>query len=159
MLRAAEILANIHKAQRGKAVAVRLLQTPAVLASPRIRFEVGKTTRHAVERELGIAFSYPARGWHTYAVKESGRRCFLSAFYKAGTLIAVELYVPSAPYAPALAPADLGGFILEPEGVSIGMDHSNAFEGTFEGGAVYVIARAVAVDRIAVYARESTPSP
>ncbi|MFN2449488.1 MAG: hypothetical protein ABR508_06825 [Candidatus Baltobacteraceae bacterium] len=156
MLRAAEVLAHLHRLQRGKAVAVQRLAAPAVLRSPRIAFAVGLTLRAHVERELGVAFSYPARGWHTYASNESGRRCFLSAFYKDATLIGVELYVPAVARAPALAALELGGFTLEPVGARIGMDASAALEATFPGGAVYVKAARGSIERIAVYADRSS---
>jgi hypothetical protein len=151
------------------------LDRPVVLHSTRIAFQTGKTTRPAVERELGIAFSYPARGWHTYATRESGTTCLLSAFYKEGVLVAVEIYVPRSDRAPSLAPRDLGGFRLEPGGVAIGMHadavtetftpaiggpspvvYDRAFEARFPGGVAYAMARKGTIERLALYA--SAPS-
>ncbi len=152
MLRAVELLAKMHDSQRKAAPKVQMLDAPAVLRSPRIAFVTGITTRSSVENALGVAFSYPARGWHTYAVRESGARCFLSAFYKEQLLLGVELYVPAASHAPKLEAVDLGGFTLDPLGIRIGMDASRALEARFEGGAVYVKAAGNAVDRIAIYA-------
>lgn len=152
MLRAVELLEQMHRAQRRRPAAAETLAEPARLHSPRISFCVGDTTRTQVERELGVAFSYPARGWHTYATRESGTRCFASLFYKSEVLIAAEIYVPAVQHAPALAAADFGGFELLPRGVRIGMDASRAFEAQFPGGAVYVKARSSSIDRIAIYA-------
>src|SRR5260370_42096115 len=63
MQRAVEILASIYERQR------KLLETPpppmdkpVVLFNESISLAVGNTTRAAVERELGVAFAYPARG-------------------------------------------------------------------------------------------------
>ena len=142
----------MHEAQRKKPPSVERLDAAAVLRSPRIAFCVGATRRREVEKELGVAFSYPARGWHTYATREDGTRCFLSAFYKDGVLIAVELYVPSAEHAPPLTPGEFGGFTLEPCNVRIGMDAGCALEGSFDGGVVYAKARERTIDRIAIYA-------
>jgi hypothetical protein len=151
MLRAAELLAQMHRAQRRKKPEIETFDAPAVLKSSRFSFEVNVTQRPQVERELGVAFAYPARGWHTYATRENGTRCFLSAFYKQTTLIAVELYIPEAKHAPSLLPVDFGGFELQPRGVRIGMDASHIFEARFPGGAAYVKAHGASVDRIALY--------
>ncbi len=172
MLRAVEILARIHeRARRTTNVPPRALDRAVVLQSDRLTFEVGKTTRDDVERELGVAFSYPARGWHTYATKESGRRCLLSAFYRHRTLAAVELYVPQSANPPALEPRDLGGLRLEPGGVCIGKSpgampeiftpavggpgkvvYDEAFEARFPGGVAYAMARKGSVERLTLYA-------
>jgi hypothetical protein len=172
MLRAVEVLAQMHeRARRRENTPPAPLDRPVILHSTRIAFELGKTTRPQVERELGIAFSYPARGWHTYASKESGQTCLLSAFYKEGTLVAVELYVPRSDRAPSLAPRDLGGFRLEPGGIAIGMQagsvsetftpavggpgpvvYDRAFEARFPGGVAYAMARKGTIERLALYA-------
>jgi hypothetical protein len=175
MLRAVEVLAQMHElARRRENIPPAPIDRPVVLHSTRIAFELGKTTRPQVERELGIAFSYPARGWHTYATKESSRTCLLSAFYKEGTLVAAELYVPRSERAPALAPRDLGGFRLEPGGVAIGMHvdaitetftpavggpgpvvYDRAFEARFRGGVAYAMGRKSIIERLALYAAHS----
>lgn len=152
MLRAVDVLARMHQAQRKEPPQIRTLDTPAVLQSPRLTLATGVTRRVEVERQLGIAFSYPARGWHTYAVKEETGRCFLSLFYKDGTLIAVELYEPASDRAPALAPVDVGGFTLAPCAIRVGMQAASAMEARFDGGAVYVKASAQTIDRICIYA-------
>ena len=142
-----------------------------VLAAPAIVFAPGTTTRRQVERELGIAFSYPARGWHTYAVDEAGTDCLLSAFYSDGTLIAVELYLPRSQRAPALEPRNLGGFALRPGHIRIGMPvddvgapfvektvavgaivYDRHFEAAFEGGVAHAMARGGRIERLTVYA-------
>jgi hypothetical protein len=172
MLRAVEVLAQMHERARRRANSPPAkLDRPVVLHSTRIVFELAKTTRVQVERELGIAFSYPARGWHTYATKESGSTCLLSAFYKEGTLVAAELYVPRSDRTPSLAPRDLGGFRLEPGGIAIGMQadaitetftpavggpgpvvYERAFEARFPGGVAYAMARKGTIERLALYA-------
>lgn len=172
MLRAVELLAQMHeRARKMPNVPPPQLDRPVVLHSTSLSLETKKTQRADVERTLGIAFSYPARGWHTYATKENGIGCLLSAFYKDGTLVAVELYVPRSDRAPALEPRDLGGFRLEPGGAAIGMRvealpelltpasggpgkvvYDEAFEARFEGGVAYAMARKRVIERLALYA-------
>ena len=152
MLRAVDVLARMHEAQRKGSPQIRTLDRAAVLQSTRLTLATGVTQRVDVERELGVAFSYPARGWHTYAVKEETGRCFLNLFYKDGTLIAAELYVPTSHRAPELAPVDIGGFTLAPCSIRIGMEAARAMEARFDGGVVYVKASAQSIDRICMYA-------
>ena len=177
MLRAVELLAQMHeRARQMPNVPPSKLDRPIVLHSTTFSFEIGKTQRSAVERTLGIAFSYPARGWHTYASKEDGKTCLLSAFYKDGTLVAAELYLPRSDRAPSLAPRDFGGFRLEPGGAAIGMRvealpavltpasggpgkvvYDEAFEARFEGGVAYAMARKGVIERLALYAELANP--
>lgn len=172
MLRAVEILAQMHdRVRHNPNTPPAPIDRPIVLRSERLALAVGKTQRSDVERELGIAFSYPARGWHTYATKEYGQRCLLSAFYKSGVLVAVELYVPRGAHAPNLEPRDLGGFTLEPGGVRIGMQvsaiaqpftpavggpgkvvYDTAFEARFAGGVAYAMAAKGVIERLTLYA-------
>jgi hypothetical protein len=172
MLRAGEILAQMHeRARHAPNTPPPPIERPVVLRCERLAFEVGKTQRAAVERELGIAFSYPARGWHTYATKESGYRCLLSAFYRTGVLVAIELYVPRGPHAPNLEPRNLGGLTFEPGGVRIGMQsnaigepftpavggpgkvvYDSALEARFTGGVAYAMAKKGIVERLTIYA-------
>jgi len=179
MLRAVEILASMHeRARTSENVPPPPLDRPVILQSERIALQVGTTQRADVERNLGVAFSYPARGWHTYATKERGVRCLLSLFYKSGALVAAELYVPRSDRAPALAPRDFGGMRLEPGGVHIGMPVSaipstysdaaggpgpvvfdRAFEARFEGGVAFAMLRKGTVERIALYADARTSLP
>jgi hypothetical protein len=177
MLRAVEVLAQMHeRARKKRNTPPPPLDRPVVLHSTRIAFELGKTTRGQVERELGIAFSYPVRGWHTYGTREGGKMCLLSLFYRSqdterATLLAAELYVPRSDRAPALSPRDLGGFRLEPGGVAIGIHvdsisgtftaavggpgavvYDRSFEARFPGGVAYAMARKGTIERLALYA-------
>lgn len=172
MLRAVEILAKMHERVRSTPnTPPAPIDRPVLLQSERLTLQVAKTKRGDVERELGIAFSYPARGWHTYATNESGTRCLLSAFYKNAILVAVELYVPRGPHAPNLQARNFGGFRLEPGGVRVGMlvnaipqpftpavggpgkvVYDQAFEARFPGGVAYAMAAKGVIERLTVYA-------
>jgi hypothetical protein len=172
MLRAIEILARMHDRARKKPnTPPAPIERPVVLQSERLTLRVSATKRVEVERELGIGFSYPARGWHTYASKEGAQRCLLSLFYKSGTLLAAELYVPRGPHAPNLQARDLGGFRLEPGGVHVGMQTSimpepftpaiggpgkvvydSAFEARFPAGVAYAMASKGTIERMTIYA-------
>lgn len=171
MLRAVEILARMHERARQKPNAPPpLLDRPVVLQSESITFALGNTRRDAVERELGVAFSYPVRGWHTYASRERTGTSLLSAFYKDAVLVAVEVYVPQGNLTPQLAPRDFGGFRLEPGSVTIGTHadavsplftpasggpgtvvYDRAFEARFSGGVAYAMARKGVIERLALY--------
>jgi hypothetical protein len=172
MLRAVEVLAQMHERARRKANEPPApLDRPVVLQCDRLTVDLAKTNREAVERELGVAFSYPARGWHTYATKEGAQRCLLSLFYHKSGLVAAELYVPRNENGPRLEARNLGGFRLEPGGISIGMNadaitqiftpavggpgkvvYDRAFEARFPGGVAYAMARAGTIERLALYA-------
>ncbi|HEY9179756.1 MAG TPA: hypothetical protein VIO32_03490 [Candidatus Baltobacteraceae bacterium] len=178
MLRAVEILSQMHQGARQKPnVPPKPIDRPVLLQSERLTLAVAKTKRVQVERELGIAFSYPARGWHTYASNESGQRCLLSAFYKSGVLVAAELYVPRGPHAPNLEARNFGGFRLEPGGVRVGMltnaipepftpavggpgkvVYDSAFEARFPGGVAYAMAAKGIIERLTIYADLSATS-
>lgn len=172
MLRAVEILAHMHQRVRETPNKPPLpIDRPVVLQSERLTLQIARTKRVDVERELGIAFSYPARGWHTYASQESGQRCLLSAFYSNGILVAAEIYVPRGPHAPNLQARNLGGFRLEPGGVRVGMQvnaipppftpavggpgkvvYDSAFEARFPGGVAYAMASKGVIERLTIYA-------
>lgn len=176
MLRAVEILARMHERNRNLPnQPPPPLDRPVVLHSERIAFGLGTTKRDAVECEIGVAFSYPARGWHTYASRERGTTCLLSAFYKDAVLVAAELYVPRGNLTPNLAPRDFGGFRLEPGGAVIGMQahelpaifspasggpgtvvYDQSFEARFPGGVAYAMLRKGVVERLALYAAPPT---
>ncbi|HLI95818.1 MAG TPA: hypothetical protein VKT72_06995 [Candidatus Baltobacteraceae bacterium] len=172
MLRAVEILAQMHeRVRKSPNTPPAPIDRPVVLQSERITLAVAKTKRSDVERELGVAFSYPARGWHTYATNESGTRCLLSLFYKNGILVAAELYVPRGANTPNLESRSFGGFRLEPGSVRVGF-HANtvaqpftpavggpgpvvydqAFEARFPGGVSYAMASKGVIERLTVYA-------
>lgn len=172
MLRAVEILAQMHEqVRKSPNTPPAPIDRPVVLRSDRLTLSVMRTKRVEVEHELGIGFSYPARGWHTYATSENGTRCLMSAFYSSGILVAAEVYVPRGPNAPNLHPHHLGGFGLEPGGVRIGMHvaavpppfapavggpgkvvYDRAFEARFRGGVAYAMAVKGIVERLTIYA-------
>lgn len=172
MLRAVEILARLHESARQRPnTPPAPIDRPIVLHNESLSLTVARTKRSEVERALGIGFSYPARGWHTYATNESGRTALLSAFYKNQILVAAELYVPRGSHAPNLAPRNLGGFRLEPGGVCIGMQisavgepftpavggpgkvvYESALEARFPGGVAYAMSAKGIVERLTVYA-------
>lgn len=69
VVRAVEILANLHDRMYTKTnVPPPPLDKPVILFNEACAFHIGKTTQEAVVSILGWGFSYPARGWHTYAV-------------------------------------------------------------------------------------------
>jgi hypothetical protein len=178
MLRAVEILARMHeRARRAPNAPPPLLDRPVVLQSERMTFALGTTRRDTVEREIGIAFSYPVRGWHTYASRERTGTALLSAFYKDAVLVAVELYVPRGNLTPQLAARDFGGFRLEPGSVTLGTHvdavsplftpasggpgavvYDRAFEARFTGGVAYAMARKGVIERLALYAAPESAS-
>lgn len=172
MVRAVEILANIHERARNRRnEPPPPLERPVLLHSPRIALQLGATQRPAVEHELGVAFSYPARGWHTYGVADSSRLALLSLFYRKAVLVAAELYLPRGERTPALTARDLGAFALEPGGVRLGTSpdlvpehfspavggpanvvYDRSLEARFPGGVAYVMARKGVIERLALYA-------
>ena len=172
MQRAVEILAQVYEAGRTRRnVAPAPLDRPVVLANEQLSFALGTTTRADVERAFGVAFSYPMRGWHTYAAREDGRRYFLSVFYAGAALVALEYYVPKADRAPSLAARDYGAFRLSPGDVALGaataalderyvtavggpapIVYAEAFEARFPGGVAYVMGNAGRIERLGLYA-------
>ena len=179
MHRAAEILASIYEQNRARRnVPPAPLDRPVVLTTDRLVFALGTTTRAEVERAFGVAFSYPMRGWHTYAARDDGARNFLSLFYTGEgqepaerTLVALEYYVPKADRAPGLAARDYGALRLSPGDVAIGAPTSSldpryavavggpapvvyaeAYEARFPGGVAYVMGNAGRVERLGLYA-------
>src|SRR5579864_6732036 len=120
MLRAVEILAQMHERARTRNnPPPPQLDFTLAFQSERLELRLGDTTRASVEEILGTAFSYPARGWHTYAVR-ARPRSFLSLFYRRHTLLAAEIYVPRAERVPQIALVDAGDLRLEPGSVAIG---------------------------------------
>ena len=172
MLRAVEILANIYeRARKAQDAPPPPSDVPIVLFSEAIALRVGTTTRAQVEKALGIAFSYPARGWHTYCVKGTrGEKLFASIFYSESGMAAAELYVPKVDRAPNLTKRDLH-FRLVPGEISVGMPftglpehfgriaalpssigaYADMFEARFPGGAAYVMGNEGVIERLAVY--------
>lgn len=180
MLRAVEILAKIHERARNVPQAPPPpLDRPVVLFNETLALQIGKTTRKLVETALGVAFSYPVRGYHTYCIAgPNGDRRFLSLFYRDDVLVAAEVYRPTTDRAPQLAPRLLGPFRFVPGEVEIGMNvnavppsfvrtqsgpaqvvYDEVFEARFEGGVAYVMGRKGFVDRLALYADTRTVEP
>jgi hypothetical protein len=177
MQRAVEILANIYeRTQKSHDVPPPPADKPIVLFSETISFDVTKTGRAEVERALGVAFSYPARGWHTYCVRgPDGARLFASLFYSSDALIAAELYVPKVDRAPKLEPRDLT-FRFVPGEIAVGKPitslpehfgrvsalaeklgaYQEMFEARFPGGSAYAMGNEGAIERLAVYALRQT---
>ncbi|MBV8750552.1 MAG: hypothetical protein JO103_12660 [Candidatus Eremiobacteraeota bacterium] len=173
MQRAVEILAQVYEANRARRnVPPAPLDRPVVLANEALVFALGTTTRADVERVFGVAFSYPMRGWHTYAAREDGQRYFLSLFYGAERgLVALEYYLPKADRAPTLAARDYGPFRLSPGDVALGaafasldlrytvaaggpapVVYAEAYEARWEGGVAYVMGNGGRVERLGLYA-------
>lgn len=176
MVRAVEILANLHDRMYKKSnVPPPPLDKPVILFNETCPFQIGTTTKDGVQTLLGWAFSYPARGWHTYAIAgENAQPYLLSAFYKDQALIAVEAYVPKTDRAPQLEPRRLGVFRFVPGEIRIGMPttaipqsfvpavggpgpvvYGAAFEARFKGGVAYAMANNGIVERLALYAQSA----
>ena len=180
MQRAVEILANIYEQQRKADDAPPPpSDKPIGLFSEIIAFNVGVTTRADVEKQLGIAFAYPARGWHTYCVRGArNERLFLSAFYSEQRLAAAELYLPKVERAPNLAPRDIH-FRFVPSELTVGMQYAalpeffgriaslpsgvgayvDMFEARFPGGAAYAMGNEGIIERLAIYVADSETLP
>ncbi|MBC5814923.1 MAG: hypothetical protein GIW97_00135 [Candidatus Eremiobacteraeota bacterium] len=174
MMRAVEILANLYDRMYTRTnVPPPPLDKPVILFNETCAFQIGKTTQAMVVAILGWGFSYPTRGWHTYAVAgEDGSRQLLSAFYKDHALIAVELYVPKTDRTPDLEPRRLGAFRFVPGEIRLGIPvtsipqtfvpavggpgpvvYDASFEARFEGGVAYAMGTKGFVERLALYAQ------
>lgn len=167
MVRAVEILAQIAEGKRAAYAPPPPIDRPMLFFSEEIAFEIGATRRPDVERAIGIAFSYPARGWHTYPAGGT-KRALLSAFYKDEGLVAAELYLPRSDRAPALA-ARATTFRLVPGELMLGMSptalpesfvrvptsagaYDETYEARFPGGVAYAMSRKGELERFALYA-------
>jgi hypothetical protein len=177
MQRAVEILAGIYaRQQQANDVPPPPVDKPIVLFSETIAFDVTRTQRRDVERTLGIAFSYPTRGWHTYCVRgPDGNRLFASLFYSENALIAAELYLPKVDRAPKLEPRDLT-FRFVPGEIAVGKPitalpehfgrisalaevfgaYKEMFEARFPGGSAYAMGNDGTLERLAIYALRQT---
>jgi hypothetical protein len=177
MRRAVEILAGIYERnqQRGD-VPPPPVDKPIVLFNETIVFDVTKTRREDVERALGTAFAYPARGWHTYCVRgPDSMRLFASLFYSQDLLAAAELYVPKVDRAPRLEPRDLS-FRFVPGEIAVGKPvttlpehfghisglaeklgaYQDIFEARFPGGSAYAMGNEGTIERLALYTLRET---
>lgn len=180
MQRAVEILANIYERnQKTSDVPPPPVDKPIVLFSEAIAFDVTKTTREEVERALGTAFAYPARGWHTYCVRGlEGARLFASLFYSQKILAAAELYVPKVDRAPRLEPRDIS-FRFVPGEIAVGKPvtslpehygrisalaeqfgaYKEMFGARFPGGSAYAMGNDGIIERLAIYTLRENPTP
>ena len=172
MKRAVEILANIYERGREKENAPPPpLDKKLLLFSETIALELGASTRETVEAALGVAFAYPARGWHTYCLRGRERsREFLSLFYSGDALLSAELYLPKSDRAPSLAPRDLH-FRIVPGEIALGMPvtvlpdafgkvsavaeklgaFSDMYGASFPGGSAYAMGNGGVIERLALY--------
>jgi hypothetical protein len=174
MLRAVEILANIVERSRVSPVPPPPCDKPVLLFSEPLALSVNTTTRADVERCLGIGFSYPARGWHTYGVRgANAARLLLSLFYVKNHLAAAELYLPKVDRAPKLQPQD-AHFRFVPGEIDVGMPvtalpehygrmdgmpvelsaYGEMFEARYPGGAAYAMGNGGTIERLAIYTFE-----
>ncbi|HUY10699.1 MAG TPA: hypothetical protein VMV73_00400 [Candidatus Dormibacteraeota bacterium] len=178
MQRAVEVLASIYERKRpAKEPSLPpRADAPILLFNERLPLEVGITIRSTVERELGIAFRYPSAGWHTYCLKITGERAFLSLFFSGENLSAAELYRPRAAQAPPLEAREIGPYRLVPGEIALGMQmlalpehystipspNGGAYEQIlatgFPGGSALVMGNGGAIERLAIYVDASTIS-
>jgi hypothetical protein len=171
MMRAVEILASIYERHQPTESVPPPADKPLLLFSEALALDVTTTTQADVERALGLAFSYPTRGWHTYGVRGSkSPRLLLSIFYSKGRLASAELYVPKVDRAPKLQPQD-AHFRLIPGEIECGAQittlpehfgrmagmptqlgpYAEMFEARFPGGAAYAMGNEGAIERLALY--------
>ena len=172
MQRAVEILANIYeRVHKQQDAPPPPSDKPILVFSERIALDVNTTTKAEVERQLGIGFMYPTRGWHSYGVwGADNTRLLLSIFYSKNQLASAELYVPKVDRAPKLEPQD-ARFRLVPGEIQIGMPftslpehfgpmagmptklgaYAEMFEARFPGGAAYAMGNDGTIERLAIY--------
>jgi hypothetical protein len=170
-LRAVEILASIALgARKNPIVPPPPIDRPVILFNETLAFEIGKTTRQQVQRALGTGYPFPAKGWHTYAVRVADGRRLLSAVFRDDVLSGVEFYIPKTDKAPNLAPRGFGDFRLIPGEVAIGkvmlsldsryteavggpgqLIYAQAYEIRFPGGLGYVMGNDGLAERLALY--------
>lgn len=172
MQRAVEILASIYERnQKLQNVPPPPADKPILLFSEKLALDVNTTTRADVEAQLGIAFKYPAAGWHTYGVRgRDGARLLLSLFYSAKQLVSAELYLPKVDRAPKLEPQD-AHFRFVPGEIEVGMQltslpehfgvmtgmptrlgpYAEMFEARFPAGAAYAMGNDGVIERLALY--------
>ncbi|MDQ2865688.1 MAG: hypothetical protein M3R51_05630 [Candidatus Eremiobacteraeota bacterium] len=172
MQRAVEILAGLYERTKGAPRGLpEAFDKPIALFNESLALDVTKTTRRDVQRQLGIAFQYPAAGWHTYCVRGSrNKREFLSVFYSRDSLVSAELYYPRVDRAPKLEPVDLY-FRLSPGEFSLGSPftglpehfgrfsqagetlgaYREMFEARFPGGVAYAMGNEGVAERLAIY--------
>jgi hypothetical protein len=161
-------------AKRRRTSARVTLSEPLRLVHGTTVFAVGETKRRDCEIKLGPGVAYPAAGWHTWTVTAiAGDTWLLSAFFRTGTLIAVEYYVAKTGSVPKYAPRARGTFVLQPGDVGLGnttrtlgpafaasnaragsvgsVVYQQAFEARWDGGVALISGNDGRVERIALY--------
>lgn len=172
MLRAVEILASIYeRVHKANDAPPPPSDKPILIFSERLALDVNTTTRADVERQLGIGFMYPTRGWHSYGVRGTNNaRLLLSIFYSKDHLASAELYLPKVDRAPKLEPQD-AHFRLVPGEIQVGTPitslpehfgrmagipaelgaYAEMFEARYPGGAAYAMGNDGLIERLAIY--------
>jgi hypothetical protein len=176
VLRAVEILAQLAEKQLSSAsVLPPPLDVPIILFNENIMFVIGKTQRSSVINALGAGYAYPAKGWETYAMRENNTRYLLSALYREHVLVGIDYYLPKANSVPELGARNFGEFRLLPGQIAIGSDitklderfvqvfegpdahsYSRAFEVRYRGGVAYAQSDGGLIQRMVLYAVDST---
>ncbi|HXF33799.1 MAG TPA: hypothetical protein VN603_04450 [Candidatus Acidoferrales bacterium] len=179
LLRAVEILEKIAKERSQPIAPPPNVEHQIVLACERCTFAVGKTRRREVERVLGRGQSYPAKGFHTYAVAPpetqpdgAPSRWLLSLFYRGDLLFGVEHYIPKIQGAPPMPLSTPGVVRVEPGGFRLGGAMNDlgyfvpahggpspvvfalSFEARFDGGVVWIMGNGGHIERLAIYGAE-----
>jgi hypothetical protein len=179
LLRAVEILEKIAKERSQPIAPPPNVDHPVVLETPRCRLEIGKTRRRDVERAFGRGHSYPAKGFHTYAVappetqpEGAPKRWLLSVFYRGDLLFGVEHYIPKVKGLPPMPLSTPGIIRVEPGGFRLGgpmnaagyfvpahggpspVIYSLSFEARFAGGVAWLMGNGGRIERLAIYGAE-----
>jgi hypothetical protein len=177
MQRAVEILASIYeRVHKQQDTPPPPSDKPIMIFSERVALDVNATTKADVERQLGIGFMYPTRGWHSYGVRGTNNtRLLLSIFYSQERLASAELYLPKVDRAPKLEPQDVH-FRLVPGEIEVGVPvtklpehfgrmtgipaelgaYAEMFEARFPGGAAYAMGNNGLIERLAIYTLKET---
>ncbi len=142
-------------AKRRRTSARVTLSEPLRLVHGTTVFAVGETKRRDCEIKLGPGVAYPAAGWHTWTVTAiAGDTWLLSAFFRTGTLIAVEYYVAKTGSVPKYAPRARGTAFAasNARAGSVGsVVYQQAFEARWDGGVALISGNDGRVERIALY--------
>lgn len=179
LLRAVEILEKIAKERAQPVAPPTPVGHPVLLASDRLSLQIGTTRKRDVERVLRAGTSYPAKGFHTYAVAppqtqpdDAPKRWLLSLFYRGDLLFGAEHYIPKIKGIPPMPLATPGSVRLEPGGFCLGgalnalgyfvpahggpspVIYSLCFEARFPGGVAWIMGNAGRIERFAIYGAE-----
>jgi hypothetical protein len=179
LLRAVDILEKIAKERAQPIVPPPLVDHPVVLATDRCTLAIGKTRRREIERVFGRGQSYPAKGFHTYAVAppetqpdDAPKRWLLSVFYRGDLLFGMEHYIPKVKGLPPMPLTTPGIIRVEPGAFRVGgplnsvgyfvpahggpspVIYALSFEARFEGGVAWIMGNAGRIERLAIYGAE-----